>query len=75
MLCLAGRKRRVDVCDRAASTENDHVCAELDAKLALNTVAIKALLDEAMEAKVLLEDFALMVGVSRQALYHWRDGT
>jgi hypothetical protein len=49
--------------------------AELDAQMALNTLAIKALMGEAEAAQLPLEGFAKMVGVSRQTLYHWRNET
>jgi hypothetical protein len=47
----------------------------LEAQLAQNTEAIKKLLGEVLAARVPLEGFAQMVGVTRQTLYHWRNET
>lgn len=61
---------RRSVEDRALKLGADR--AELDAQLARNTLAIKALMGEAEAVRLPLESFAKMVGVSRQTLHHWR---
>jgi hypothetical protein len=61
---------RRDVEDRAVQLGAER--AELDTKLALNTAKIKSLMGEAVAARIPLEGFAKMVGVSRQTLHHWR---
>lgn len=45
---------------------------DLTAKLDANTERIRRLLHEAIKHGVPIEQFAKMVGVTRQTLYHWR---
>jgi hypothetical protein len=47
--------------------------AELHGGLRENTAAITALLAEAVELGIAVEQFARLVGIRRQSLYRWRE--
>jgi len=47
--------------------------ADLEQRLSENTEAILALFDAAGEVGIPAEQFARLVGVSRQSLYRWRE--
>lgn len=46
---------------------------QLDGQLDSNTKSIIQLLPQAIEAGIPLDQLAMMVGVSRQTLYRWRE--
>ena len=49
--------------------------AELRRRLRENTTAITALCGTAVELGITVQHFARLVGVRRQSLYRWREGT
>jgi hypothetical protein len=63
--------RRRDIEDRALKLRAER--AELHEGLRENTAAITALLAEAVELGIAVEQFARLVGIRRQSLYRWRD--
>jgi hypothetical protein len=63
--------RRRDVEVRALNLRAER--AELHGGLRENTAAITALHAEAVELGIAVEQFARLVGISRQSLYRWRD--
>jgi hypothetical protein len=70
----AQRLQRKQNCETFAIQAGEERAA-LERKLTENTQWITDLMPKALEAGIPLDTYAKLVGVSRQTLYRWREGS